>query len=320
MPCWETEGNERATSMQKLIRIADEKRGIVQVTIADERWYFKESKDPETKLPIMTAVPSVTWIAGHYPKGIHFYKWLAEKGWDEAEAIKQAAGDKGSKVHEAISSILRGEEVRIDSKFPNKSKSTAEDAIMEELSFEEVECIMSFIDWKKSLTSFEPIAWDIVVFSEQGNYAGTIDLIAKINGDLYVVDFKTSQYIWTEYELQISAYRKALENGENPLYERNPNGTESNKMLDISNLKTAILQIGYRKNKARYKFTDIEDQFAVFKLAQEIWKRDSSGQEPRKVDLPIVLSAAVKAEEMISVGTVAEAVIENTPKNKKKTK
>ena len=33
-------------------------------------------------------------IAGHYPKGIAFYKWLAEKGWDESQALKSAAGDK----------------------------------------------------------------------------------------------------------------------------------------------------------------------------------------------------------------------------------
>ena len=100
--------------MQKIIREVDEKRGILQVTIADERWYVKETTNPATELPIHTFVPSVTWIAGHYPKGIGFYKWLADKGWDESQAIKSAAGDKGSKVHDAISAILRGEEVRIE--------------------------------------------------------------------------------------------------------------------------------------------------------------------------------------------------------------
>src|SRR4051794_35372068 len=88
------------TSMKKIIRETDEKNGIVQVTIADERWYIKEVEDPNTKLPKFLYVPSVTWIAGHYPKGTEFYKWLANKGWDESQAIKVAAGDKGSKVHE----------------------------------------------------------------------------------------------------------------------------------------------------------------------------------------------------------------------------
>src|SRR4051812_2136827 len=184
--------------MQKVIKLLDEKRGIVQCTVADERWYFKASKDQQTGNPIMTAVPSVTWIAGHYPKGIPFYKWLADKGWDESQAIKQAAGDKGSKVHEALSAILEGQEVRIDSKFINRSTGQPE-----ELTFEEVECIKAFCDWRATV-KFEPIAWDVVVFSEQYGYAGTIDLIARVNDQLYLIDFKTSQHVWTEYELQVS--------------------------------------------------------------------------------------------------------------------
>ena len=295
--------------MQKIIKEVDEKRGIVQVTIADERFYFKDGKDPETHNPIMVAVPSVTWIAGHYPKGIHFYKWLAEKGWDEAEALKQAAGDKGSKVHLAISAILSGEEVRIDSKFANKSKSTEEVPVFEELSFEEVECILSFVNWKKEVEQdyvLESLAWDIVVFSEIHNYAGSVDWVMrltpkeggknplKLTGPtIFVVDFKTSQYVWTEYELQVSAYRKAIENGENPIL------VEA-KTLDVSNMKTAILQLGYRKNKNRYKWTEIEDAFEMFLTARKIWHNENKDVSPRKVDLPIVLSPAVKVEEALA--------------------
>ncbi len=169
--------------MQKIIKEVDEKRGIVQVTIADERWYLKAETDPKTKLPTYKGVPSVTWIAGHYPKGIQFYKWLAENGWDESQAIKKAAGDKGSKVHYAISSILSGEEVRIDSKFMNPTSGQEE-----ELTLEEVDCIKSFVDWKNEVKP-ESIAWDVTVFSDDYNYAGTIDYICKIDGKVYIVDF-----------------------------------------------------------------------------------------------------------------------------------
>ena len=100
--------------MKKLIRDVDEKRGIVQITTYDERWYAHEVKDPITGIPTVIFVPSVTWVAESYPKGIAFYKWLADKGWDEAEAIKEAAGDKGSKVHHAIEDLLAGREVLLD--------------------------------------------------------------------------------------------------------------------------------------------------------------------------------------------------------------
>src|SRR3954447_18131496 len=102
--------------MKKIIKEVDEKRGIVQVTIADERPYMKSVQNEETKLPEFKSVPSVTWIASHYPKGIGYYKWLGEHGWDESQALMREAGDKGSILHEAISKILAGAEVRIDSK------------------------------------------------------------------------------------------------------------------------------------------------------------------------------------------------------------
>lgn len=271
--------------MKKIIREVDEKLGIVQVTIADERWYVKEERDPKTELPILRYVPSVTWITGHYPKGIPFYKWLAEHGWDEAEAIKQAAGNKGSKVHDAISAILRGEEVRIDSKFLNRSTEQEE-----ELTLEECDAIKSFVDWRNEAKPVS-IAWDVTIFSEKYGYAGTIDYICKIDGKTYIIDFKTSAQVWPEYELQVSAYKKPIE-----LAEFSIDG-----LNDVAAINLAILQIGYRKNKAGYKFTEIEDKFPLFLAARQIWANETEGQEPKKKDYPIVLSPAITVEEAMGI-------------------
>src|SRR5258708_7684341 len=136
--------------MKKIIRETDEERGIVQITVADERWYTKPGNHPESGMPIYyEPVPSVTWICGYWPKGIGFYRWLAEKGWDEAEAIKVAAGDKGSRVHLAIEMILSGEEFRIDTKVQDKGRSTEQEARETELTYEELLCVKSFLDSKR---------------------------------------------------------------------------------------------------------------------------------------------------------------------------
>jgi hypothetical protein len=127
--------------MKKIIRVTDEKRGIQQITLADERWYAKPIPDPVSAMPTYQPVPSVTWVAGYWPKGIEFYKWLASKGWDEAEAAKHAAGDKGSRVHLAIERILRGEEFRIDTKVFDRPKSSEQDFIETELTYEELLCV-----------------------------------------------------------------------------------------------------------------------------------------------------------------------------------
>lgn len=291
--------------MKKIIRNVDEKRGIMQATVSDERWYLKPSQDSETDLPVYKAVPSVTWIAGFYPKGVGFYKWLAEKGWDEAQAAKQAAGDKGSVVHSAIEMILNGLEFRIDTKVPDRSISTEGEAYERELAYEELLCVKSFCDWRKDVEEeagkpIDIISTERTVFSDINGYAGTVDLICKIGDVPYVIDFKTSKQVWTEYELQVSAYRMALENGENPVYKKNENGTETDRLVDLSGLKMAILQVGYERNKAGYKFTEIEDAFDLFLTAKKIWQREAGSQQPKVVDFPIVLSKAIEIQSVES--------------------
>jgi hypothetical protein len=260
--------------MKKIIREVNAKLGIVQVTVADERWYVRETTDPNTQLPVLSYVPSVTWITHHYPKGIGFWKWLAEKGWDESQALKQAAGDRGTKVHAAITAILDGEEVRIDSKFVNPSTDQ-----LEELTLEEVDCIKSFVDWRAATKPVD-IAWDLTVYSDKYGYAGTVDYICAIGGTHYVVDFKTSSDVWPEYELQVSAYKHALQ--------------EAGLIPDGMEYKLAILQVGYRRNKAGYKWSEVEDQFPLFLAARQIWAKETAGQDVKRKDYPIVLSPARK--------------------------
>ncbi len=315
--------------MKKIIRDVDTKRGIVQVTCSDERWYLKATTDPSTDLPIYQPVPSATWIAGHYPKGIEFYKWLANTGWDESQAIKEAAGDKGSRVHLAIEKILNGEEFRIDTKVMDRVRSSEAETVYSELTFEELLCVKSFIDWRSDMERdyiVETLATETAVFSDIHGFAGTVDWVVritpkpegknplKLSGPTpFVIDFKTSKYVWREYELQVSAYRTVLENGENPIMELNANGTETGKQVDLSGLKVAILQVGYTRNKAGWKFTEIEDAFPLFKVAQQIWQREAGTQEIKQYEFPIVLAPGRKVEAPIvseEEATVDEAMPE----------
>ncbi len=266
--------------MKKVIKEVDKNRGIIQVTIADERFYLQQQMNEETGIPEYLGVPSVTWITQSYPKGIGYMKWLADKGWDEAEAIKVAAGDKGSKVHLAIEAILRGEEVRIDSRFMSKESGQEE-----ELTLEECDAIKSFVAWRDQ-TKPEIIASEIVVFSKEHGYAGTVDFICRINGELWIIDFKTSRQIWPSHELQVSAYKQGMSEFQGH-FEGNP---------DFAGANLAILQIGYPLNKAGWKFTIIEDQFDMFLATKKIWFKEHGGEAITKKDYPIVLSPAVKTK------------------------
>lgn len=248
------------TTMKIQIRKVDDAKGIVQITTTDERWYQKGE----------TFVPSVTWISGFYPKGVQFYKWLADKGWDEAEAIKHAAGDKGSKVHKAIEDILKGGEIKIDARYLNPSTEQ-----LGELTPQEYECLMSFVDWL-SQTNPEVISTEYNVWNDQEGYAGTVDMKLRIDGEIWIVDIKTSLNIWPEYELQLSAYRHA----------------------DPEVQRTAILQVGYTRNKnQKFKFTEIEDRFELFLSAKKIWAYETEGQRPLQKDYPLSLKWIPKIPE-----------------------
>lgn len=248
------------------------KDGMVQITTSDERWYSKEEADNKKGNVKRIFVPSVTWIAGHYPKGVGFYKWLANKGWDEAEALKSSAGDKGSKVHSAVEALLIGGTVKLDSAFINPSTEQAE-----ELTVEEYEAVMSFAQWHKEVKP-KVISIEKNVIGEK--FAGTVDLVCEIKNkkgeaEKWVIDFKTSQYVWPEHEIQVSAYDHLLGGGH----------------------RLGILQIGYKRNKKKFKFTEVENQFDLFEAAYKIWEKESSNQKPAQKDFPLEISLNKKSKK-----------------------
>lgn len=232
-------------------RVVDQERGIVQITSSDSRWYQVGE----------IFYPSVTWICHvGLPKGVGYERWLAEKGMDEAEAVKQAAADKGSKVHQAISDILNGKTIKMDDKYSSDGKEP------EELSVAEWEAIMSFASWVNE-TQPEVLKVDYTLVNEKEGYAGTIDFKCKIDGKVWIVDIKTSKDVYLSHEAQISAYKEA----------------------DPECEAIAILQVGYARNKNKYKFTEIEPCYPIFKAAKDIWEKETSRKQPLQREYPLEL-------------------------------
>lgn len=278
--------------MLKEIKDIDKKAGVMRVTTLNERFYIKPAKNPKTGLPQYQFYPSSTWIAGYYPKGIGFYKWLANKGWDEAEAIKVAAGGKGSKVHWACETIDKGLPIDIvKDKFLNPNTDQ-----LEELTIEEVDCVKSFVDF---LNDYKPelVANEITIFGD--GYAGTGDKIYRIRKQIWIVDLKTGKSIWEEQKLQLSSYKHAKEfvfNGE--LVDYKKLGITDKEWSDR---KQAILQLGYNgyrtEGKARYKFTEIEDKYELFIVAMQIWKNENPKSRPKEIFYPLILKSELRSKK-----------------------
>ena len=107
------------------------------------------------------------------------------------------AGDIGSQVHALIEWTLRA---RLCQE-PGPSPSTDSDKAQ-----------WAFSCWQKwaNSVSLKPLAIEQVVYSETHGYAGTMDLLALVNGEVVVLDWKTGKAIYNEAHLQNAAYRHAI--------------------------------------------------------------------------------------------------------------
>jgi ATP-dependent exoDNAse (exonuclease V) beta subunit len=94
----------------------------------------------------------------------------------------------GARVHKVIELQLNGWPQTVEEHFVMK-------------------CFNAFIQWKNK-NEVEEVETEVRVKSEKG-YAGTLDLKCVLNGESYIIDFKTSGRIYPDYLLQLSAYRAA---------------------------------------------------------------------------------------------------------------
>jgi len=122
------------------------------------------------------------------------YRFYAEmNNFNEGEAIKKQSASEGTMIHEAVEKILVGESPEIEG-----------------IIKPAVEAFQKFLINKNIQVDKEFIEKQIVHLDER--YAGTLDALALIDGKFGVLDIKTSQSIYRDYNLQTSAYIAALQN------------------------------------------------------------------------------------------------------------
>ncbi|MEK7146795.1 MAG: hypothetical protein AAB772_00905 [Patescibacteria group bacterium] len=135
--------------------------------------------------------PRVTKIVGIKAKPA-LYRFYAEAAsFSAADSIAKKSASEGTQIHEVVEKILVGEFPVIE---PNIAPAIA--------AFKE------FIA-KKNIQADPALIEKRIVHYDQ-RYAGTIDVVALIDGKLGILDIKTSQAIYRDYNLQISAYMEAL--------------------------------------------------------------------------------------------------------------
>ena len=112
-------------------------------------------------------------------------KELKECKWAE----RDAAARRGTEVHALGEQLVHGRQVEVP----------------DELSGH-VESYVRFLDrWQP-----DPILTEVTVYHRQYDYAGTLDLICKMDGATWLLDLKTGRSgVYGETALQLAAYRYA---------------------------------------------------------------------------------------------------------------
>ena len=167
-------------SYNRILEISEDAQ---QITLPDSRYYRRNGK----------YYPSVTYVLGYYPKGKFFEDWLKKVGYS-ADYIVKKAGEEGTATHEMIEAYLNGEELNFLDK--NGRPQYHPDVW---------QMFLRFVEWWEE---YNPtlIETEVHLFSDELKVAGTCDMVCEIDGELWIIDFKTSNNLQTTYDLQTAVY------------------------------------------------------------------------------------------------------------------
>lgn len=133
--------------------------------------------------------PRVTSILSIKSKPALYKFYGDHTSFAAAEAMKTKSAEEGTLVHETVEAILSNQPIPVPP------------------------LIKPLVDaFKLFVSSHDIIPHQIEsrIISKKHGYAGTIDVLAELDGKLGVLDIKTSYAIWRDYGIQTAAYVEAL--------------------------------------------------------------------------------------------------------------
>ena len=227
-----------------------------RITFLDQRFYLTENEE---------FVPSVTTILQAFPKDYHFLKWLKDNG-EESDVIRDAAGKRGSVVHELTEIYDSGLEVSLLSDNGNLN-----------YRLDEFNMFERYVEFSRK-HSPEIIQAEQNYVSKSLGFAGTVDRIIKLYNETILVDIKTSNSVHPTYWLQLAAYRELL---------------RANANIEVD--KVAILWLNAKTRTEGRKDqiqglgwqlvskTDTDNDWELFKHTHALWLAQNKDITPRRL-------------------------------------
>lgn len=229
-----------------------------RIDFLDTRFYITESG---------AYVPSVTTILESYPKSHGFYEWLKRVG-EDADNIRDEAGDRGSTVHKLTELYDDGHEVTMFNEQGHIGYKLIEWNMLER-----------YIDFRTRY-EMEIVHTELHLSSDILGTAGTLDRVIRMGCRNLIIDIKTSNSIYNHYWLQMAAYKRLLAekqpglkiDGYAILWLNSAHRGESKKG-DIQGKGWCLKE----QDKDQY-----ESDWKKFEATKLLWLAENEGMKPRR--------------------------------------
>lgn len=146
-----------------------------------------------------TKVPSVTTVLSRFKEagGLIHWAWKLGKEGTDYRATRDAAGAAGTLAHDMIERRIKLlPDLEHDPKVPEELRHEAEVALA---SYDKFRAEMG--------SKLAILATEESLVSESFRFGGTLDAMGMVDGELCILDWKTSKALYPEAIAQCAAYR-----------------------------------------------------------------------------------------------------------------
>jgi len=231
-----------------------------QLTFKDGRFYTDENGN---------YFPSATTLLEAYPKPAQLIMWMKEVG-SKADEIRDAAGKRGSSVHQLTEDYDNGIECTLLDEYGKPRYSLEEWSMFER-----------YVEFSVNHKPEHHLIEQTFINSQLG-FAGTIDRICTIDGKTYVLDIKTSNGIYNSYWLQLAAYRQLYDHG--TLHGSNMPDINGDAILWLNAKTRTNGKGGAIQGKGWQMVTEMDTskQWSLFQAVQQLWHAEHEDDKPKE--------------------------------------
>lgn len=152
-----------------------------------------------------TRVPGTTTVLGRFKDSGALIRWAWKRGKDFPDEDLYASRDDAANIGTAAHAMV---EERINGFDPENAPALL---ALDGRGRERARNAFLMYEAWASMSNLEIVEQEMQLVSETYRYGGTPDAIGMVNGELCLVDWKTSNGVYSDYLLQLAAYKQLWE-------------------------------------------------------------------------------------------------------------